>query len=248
MYKIIVVQGEVMSIIDELLIFADFKGKFKVDDVLKELTKRKKQITCSALGRLVSRGFLKIDNNKNYSISLEGKAIINSNLESIKIYNNIYLDKGWQFVVFDIAEKKRNQRDKLRNSLISLGFGRLQDSIWFSYHDYKIKLDNIIADLDIKNEANYLYTKTMDSNEQKKLVEKLFWNWQLINDGYQDFITAANSFLRNKNKNAFQARKLVYLFAKTIQNDPKLPKILQPKKSLTDQAFIIYNKIREYCY
>lgn len=237
-----------MSIIDEILIYADYNGKFKIDSLLGETKNFKKQTICSALGRLASRGFLQIDKDKNYSISSEGKQIINSNLENIKTYNSNYQDKGWLFVVFDIPEKKRNQRDRLRNSLISLGFGRLQDSIWLSYYDYKNKLEKLINDLDIKNEVNYFYTQTMDSNEQKKLVEKLYWNWQQINQGYKDFINSSNSFLQAKNKNTYQARKLVYLFAKTMQNDPKLPKILQLKKSHTDKAFNIYKKIREYCY
>jgi len=55
-------------------------------------------------------------------------------------------DKKWRVVIFDIKESLRITRDKVRRQLVSLGFMRLQNSVWVYPYDCEeiitlIKLD-----------------------------------------------------------------------------------------------------------
>lgn len=44
-------------------------------------------------------------------------------------------DKRWRVVIFDIEQKRRALRDKVRHMLKRLGFMRLQDSVWVHPYD-----------------------------------------------------------------------------------------------------------------
>jgi hypothetical protein len=39
-------------------------------------------------------------------------------------------DRRWRVIIFDIPERRRNDRHKIRHLLMGLGFYRLQDSVW----------------------------------------------------------------------------------------------------------------------
>ena len=44
-------------------------------------------------------------------------------------------DGKWRIVIFDVWERRRDVRDKLRRALIKAGFKRIQDSVWVSPYD-----------------------------------------------------------------------------------------------------------------
>ena len=44
-------------------------------------------------------------------------------------------DTKWRMLIFDIPEYRKSVRSKIRNTLISLGFYRLQDSVWVYPYD-----------------------------------------------------------------------------------------------------------------
>ncbi|MSR70784.1 CRISPR-associated endonuclease Cas2 [Candidatus Kaiserbacteria bacterium] len=44
-------------------------------------------------------------------------------------------DKKWRLLIFDIPERRRKDRDQIRATLVSIGFYRLQDSVWVYPYD-----------------------------------------------------------------------------------------------------------------
>ncbi|MDO8408417.1 MAG: CRISPR-associated endonuclease Cas2 [bacterium] len=44
-------------------------------------------------------------------------------------------DGKWRLLIFDIPEKRKGMREKIRAALITLGFVRLQDSVWAYPYD-----------------------------------------------------------------------------------------------------------------
>lgn len=241
-----------MSLIDDLLVLVDSYGSITLDNAIGLIGRSHKQIIASSLGRLTAKQYLEkkiINNNINYQCSKIGKSKINEILDSIKIYDQKRLkDNSWTLVIFDIPENSRSVRDAFRNSLISIGFGKLQDSIWVSYHKQNNYLDQIIKLLNISKNVTIINTNNLNLNYEIELVKKIQWNWKQLNNEYQEFIENSKKYLSNKNKTSYNAKKLVYNFAKIMHKDPKLPEILQQKNALTSQAFNIYQKIRPYCY
>ena len=89
----------------------------------------------STLGKLSDRGlivFKKSKNGKTFAgLTDKGKQeLLRYRLEELVINKPLRWDKKWRVVMFDIKEFKRNDRARLRVELTSLGFVRLQNSVW----------------------------------------------------------------------------------------------------------------------
>lgn len=71
-------------------------------------------------------------------------------------------DGKWRVLIFDISERKKVLREKVRRSLITIGFVRLQDSVWV----YPYPCDDLItflkADFAIGRELLYLVVESME--------------------------------------------------------------------------------------
>lgn len=60
-------------------------------------------------------------------------------------------DGKWLMVIFDIPEKKKRLREDFRKFLYSLGFQKLQKSVWVSPYDVQKQLDEIIRVYNLEN-------------------------------------------------------------------------------------------------
>jgi len=73
-------------------------------------------------------------------------------------------DKKWRVIIFDISESRRPLRNKVRRTLISIGFVRLQDSVWvypFSCEDFVTLFK---ADFRIGKEVLYLIVDQIEND------------------------------------------------------------------------------------
>ena len=96
---------------------------------------------------LKKKGYIKIkDLEEGKGILLTPKGSIKALRVKYKLNPNFKKrkDKKWIMVIFDIPEKKRNYRDDFRGFLQSLGFQKLQQSVWISPVDVYKELERII--------------------------------------------------------------------------------------------------------
>lgn len=70
-------------------------------------------------------------------------------LEKIGQLKKTELLSGWLLVAFDIPEKRRKDRDYLRNYLKTNDFIILQKSIWYTNLDKTEELKEVIVDLNL---------------------------------------------------------------------------------------------------
>lgn len=239
-----------MSIIDELLIMLDGPKPIELDFIKKELTKRTLQTISSTLGRLEAKGWIKItkqENKKLYQITDAGQEEITNNLQEIKTMPKDKWDGSWQIVSFNVPEKIRFARDAFRLKLESLGFGKIQNSLWIGVWDNKKKLDKSIDDLGISKYVIYFSTGKLDEINQKKIARSFEWKWDDLNKEYREYLNQSAFFFLSK-KSTYQAKKMVYWYAKILKNDPKFPNEIQPNSYLGIRAFEAYQRIRPYCY
>lgn len=80
-------------------------------------------------------------------------------------------DKKWRILIFDIPEKKRLIRDKVRLTLSSIGFKRLQHSVWVYPYDCEDLITLIKTDFKIGKDLLYLI---VDSIENDRPILKWF--------------------------------------------------------------------------
>lgn len=92
----------------------------------------------SALGRLVAKGlvtFVEKDGKRLARITDKGELIFQMETEKQAMTKKRKWDRRWRVVIFDIPEKRKNTRDRLRLFMSEYGFARLQDSVWIYPYD-----------------------------------------------------------------------------------------------------------------
>ncbi len=112
---------------------------------------------------LRKRGLIKLVNKNGvsyYQLSEKGEKIL-LKYKIKKINKRKTWDGKWRIIIFDVPEKFRNSRDKLRQELKKQDFFKLQDSVWATRYDCEEFVALLKTDLKIgKNliyiEANYL--------------------------------------------------------------------------------------------
>jgi CRISPR-associated endonuclease Cas2 len=80
-------------------------------------------------------------------------------------------DKKWRVIIFDIKEEKRGLRDKVRNTLVSIGFMCLQKSVWIYPYDCEDLINLIKADFKIGKDVLYMI---VDRVENDRLIKEYF--------------------------------------------------------------------------
>ncbi len=71
-------------------------------------------------------------------------------------------DKKWRVLIFDIRERQRGIRDKLRRALINIGFARLQNSVWIYPYDCEDLVTLLKADFRIGKDILYLVVDELE--------------------------------------------------------------------------------------
>jgi DNA-binding transcriptional regulator PaaX len=92
----------------------------------------------SALGRLAAKGLVTFveENGKRYArITEKGERVLQMETERIAITKKRRWDKRWRVVIFDIPEKRKSIRARIRRFMGEYGFVRLQDSVWVYPYD-----------------------------------------------------------------------------------------------------------------
>lgn len=71
-------------------------------------------------------------------------------------------DKRWRLLIFDIPEKKRTLREKIRRTLIAIGFMRLQDSVWVYPYDCEELITLLKADFKVGRDLLYVIADELE--------------------------------------------------------------------------------------
>ncbi|MEK9172003.1 MAG: CRISPR-associated endonuclease Cas2 [Patescibacteria group bacterium] len=112
----------------------------KMTRLLKQLDRPAKnrerlyQRISQAVSRLEQSGLITTSGergNRRIQITERGKTMLDDlEFKEYTIPEQAFWDGKWRVLVFDMTEKRRSTRDKLRRLLQGTGFVRLQDSVW----------------------------------------------------------------------------------------------------------------------
>jgi DNA-binding transcriptional regulator PaaX len=86
------------------------------------------------------------------------------NAERIKIKKPEVWDKRWRIVIFDIWERRRGVRDKLRRALQKAGFYRVQHSVWVHPYDCGELISFLRADLKLGQGVLYIIADGIEND------------------------------------------------------------------------------------
>jgi len=142
-------------------------------------------------------------------------------------------DGLWRVVMFDVEEASKRKRDSLRTKLVSLGFGRFQESVYLSPLD-------VLADLREYLKSENLYGKVVVFEAKEVLgfnskdIANYVWKLDKLNIRYLSLIEEKND-LQDTDLTEEENQLKEKLFS-VLARDPFLPKELLPSEWLRDKA------------
>lgn len=129
----------------------------------------------NAAGRIVMKGYAKWvekDGKKYLRITEAGRKALAFEQAKVMLKNQKKKwDGRWRMVVFDVPERRRRVRTRLREVMGEIGFVRLQDSVWVYPYDCEDFIALLKAELKIGKDALYAIADTI---EQDKNIRRQF--------------------------------------------------------------------------
>ncbi|MCR4279350.1 MAG: CRISPR-associated endonuclease Cas2 [Candidatus Zambryskibacteria bacterium] len=118
----------------------------------------------TAASRLSKKGLLMFESG-HYSPTQAGAKILREwELSDYKIKIPKKWDKKWRVIIFDIPEKKKKTRDKVREILIAAGFQRLQNSVWVYPYDCEDVIGLMKNELGIGKYLLYMIVEQLEND------------------------------------------------------------------------------------
>ncbi len=145
-----------------------------VRGVLKELKtpKHKRRNSQNAIyaarGRLARQGLIEYRDGF-WKITEGGKRAIQILIPSThKSKSRPRWDKKWRILIFDVREEKKVLREKIRATLSSIGFKRLQDSVWVYPYNCEDLIALLKADFEVGEELLYIIADEIENDWRLK--------------------------------------------------------------------------------
>lgn len=133
--------------------------------------KRQGEIVSSSASKLSKKGLLKF-NGKFYELTVQGERKLRQlEMRGFKLTKPKKWDSKWRVVIFDIPEKKKKERDRIRALLRTAGFSLLQDSVWVYPYDCEDIIGLLKTDLGV---GRYLLYMIVDEIENDKHLRSEF--------------------------------------------------------------------------
>ncbi len=215
----------------------------------------------STVSRMARRGWLKNERANNisyYLLTPQSQRIIAEGAERIFHFPELidHWDGCWHLITYSIPEEKRDARDCFRGELASLGFGNLTNAVWVSPRDYRGRVQQVAASLNIQPYVQMFHGQMDGFADCGELVARC-WNLAAINREYAKFIETYSASLKD-----FQARSnagaaidpseyfvrrfmLMHEYRRFPYRDPQLPDELLPRDWQGAQAATLFRNYHD---
>jgi len=125
-------------------------------------SKRQREYIHASKDRLLKRGLLKYENGK-LLLTRSGE----DRLRRLKILDYQFKkpyrwDRKWRVLIFDVPEKRKSLRNKIRETLLLIGFRHLQDSVWIYPYDCEDIVTLLKADFRIGKDLLYMVVEKLE--------------------------------------------------------------------------------------
>ena len=126
--------------------------------------RRQKEYVSSSASKMVKKGLLKY-NGKFYELTPAGKAQLHRwELTNFKFNKPKKWDGKWRMIIFDIPDKKRRERDRIRYLFRSAGFYFLQESVWVYPYDCEDIIALLKTDFGVGKDLLYLIVEEIEND------------------------------------------------------------------------------------
>jgi len=132
--------------------------------------KNSKYTVRTAIDRLKQKGliqFVSKSGTKVARLTLLGEQVLReADAKNYELKKPRRWDKKWRIIIFDIRERRRRTRDRLRDTLEQIGFVRLQNSVWVYPYDCEDLIQLLKADFKIGKDVLYIIADSIENDGQ----------------------------------------------------------------------------------
>ncbi len=214
------------------------------------------QAVRSTLSRMSQKGWLesrKIGRHSFYSQTPRFLELLEDGAQRIFQPRRDPWDGQWHLLIYTIPESKRDLRRRLRERLLWLGFGSLNQATWISPRDLRTEVEQIVDTLKVRPYVECFTAKHHGFTSDEEIVARC-WNLERLNEYYSTFIDrydppfqkyqaqlrAGNSL--NPQECFVQRFMLIHEFRFSPYVDPNLPLELLPDDWLGERATQLFQQ------
>jgi DNA-binding transcriptional regulator PaaX len=127
-------------------------------------SERQREVIKRASNRMVRKGLMKREDGRLRLTAAGERELRSLEMRQHPAGRPRRWDKKWRVLIFDIPERQRTQRNKIRATLQSFGFLRLQGSVWVYPHDCEDLVALLKADLHIGKNLLYMVVDALEND------------------------------------------------------------------------------------
>ncbi len=209
------------------------------------------QKTKSSLNLLIKDGVIEKDENAElgsdkkskgrYRLTEKGWGELSLTFPFLRYLRDTW-DGKWRILSYEIPEKKRDLRDRLRRSVSGWGLGPWHRSFWLTPHPIVENARELVKG---KDEEQYvqIFESEHVFGDREILIEKV-WGKKALEEKYRELFRVWHDTL---SKDVDKLEKLAIVVKKYIdvlRYDPGLPKELVGESWIGFESYTIYKEIR----
>ncbi len=150
-------------------------------------------------------------------------------------------DGVWRILSYEIPEKKRELRDRLRREVASWGLGPWHRSFWLTPHPIIPSLKELIS------QEEKAYIQAFESKhvfgDQDILIEKV-WATSQLEKKYRKLFMKWHDVLSKDEEKVKKMKLIIDDYVEIIKTDPGLPKELIGSKWIGFEAINLFKEIQ----
>lgn len=217
------------------------------------------QAVRSTLSRMSQKGWLesrKVSRHSLYSQTPKFLKLLEEGAQRIFQPRRDPWDGRWHLLIYSIPEPKRHLRRGLRQRLLWLGFGSLNQATWISPRDLRVEVEQVVNKLRVRPYVELFTAEHLGFASDEDIVARC-WNLKQLDDYYTAFITrydppfqecqaqlsAGNSL--DPQECFVQRFMLIHEYRFSPYVDPNLPLELLPDDWLGEKATQLFQQYHD---
>lgn len=152
-------------------------------------------------------------------------------------------DGQFRVLSYEIPEKKRELRDKLRREVASWGLGPWHRSFWLTPHPIIPSLRRLVSDTE---EEQYVqaFESTHVFGDREILIEKV-WSVKQLESKYRSVFKKWHEILSKDQDKVTKMSQVITAYVEILKIDPGLPKKLVGDTWIGFEAVNLFREIRD---
>ena len=169
--KIILESVKFAGILSDALLAPSVLGTMKRLSMIP--SPRQHDVVRRASERMIRAGFLEW-RNRRIRLTQKGELALRTlTIRDYKIPRPRRWDGKWRVLIFDIPERRKGLRERIRHVLQMIGFIRLQDSVWAYPYDCEDLITLLKADSHVGDDVLYMIVDAIERDSSLRRHFKL---------------------------------------------------------------------------